>query len=278
MTLREAIRDALPYFLSEGGEEEPNVAWRMLWALTLQADAFLDWATEGSRAALPGLGTPTALAPLGRSRNIQRGRIETDASYAARLVDWLELHRDRGKMYGIAREVQHYLGAASNGLKYEVRLVNRTGTWGILAASGAWTFLDPGAPLWAWDWDSVSNPERGAKCPADMWVVIVPSPSGSPVGPQVYADVPAWTVSTTSWGHEAPQVEVMAIRGLLSTWKAARTRIVAVIWGPATYTGDPVLDPRSAASWRPNGTWGKWGLGTNGPRTPSRPAWLRFWE
>lgn len=277
MILREAVRGFLPYFLAEGDDPERNYSWRILWGYVLQADAFLEWVRQGTEAGLPGIGTPTALPKIGRTRRVLRGRAETDESYVDRLTQWLELARDRGKMYGIAREVQHYLGPTSGGEYFEVRCVNRTGTWGILDSSRTWSFLDPGDAAWSWDWDSVSNPER-AECDADLWVIVVPPPGSATEADPPFVEVPAWTVSTTSWGHEAPQEQVLAIQGILDDWRAARTRIVATVWAPAVHLGTPVLDPREAGSIKPDGTWGKSGLGANGSRTLARPDWMRFWE
>ena len=275
VSLRESIRGVLPYFLAEGEEEAPNVGWKIMWSIALQADAMIDWVIEGSRAALPGVGTPTALPIIARARAVVRGRVETETSFVERLVSWRELHRARGKMFGVAREVQHYLGPTAAGGWWEVRVVNRGGTWGILDTTRTWSWIDPPAAAWSWDWDSVSHPERSA-CHADMWVIVCPPPGSTVESAPPFQHVPAWGVSTTSWGHEAPQAEVGTLRNLVDAWKAARTRVLAVIWAPAVHMGSPVLDPREAGSIRPNGQWGSWGTGNS--RVASRPSWLRFWE
>ena len=268
MSLRTSLRAYVPGWLSDRRSAGKSAGWRVLWGAAVVLDALAQATREGVFAAWPGYGTPSALSETGKSRQIVRGRAETNDSYAARLRDWRELHKARGLMFGLTREVQHYLGKTNAGQFFEVRCVNRAGVWGMRDAAGEYTFLDPGATAWPWDWDSVSHPERNdpqAPFWSDIWVI---------VQPEVYAPIGAWTLSTTSWGHAAPQTEVAALRGLLEDWKAGHSFVRAVIWNP-----NPVdLDPTLFGSVRPDGTWGSWGHDVAGVRRPSRPNTMRFWE
>lgn len=280
MTLRESMRDYTPARFADVLPELASFGWRTLWAIALAADAAADWAIEGTRAKLPGVGTRTALPVLERDRDVMRGRIETDTEHVSRLTAWLELNAARGTMKGMTRELQNYLGRTNGGQWHTVMCVSRRNTWGIRREDGAYEYYDSddiGATTW--DWDSVSNPELSA-CWSDMWIIIVPPPYALHLGW-------FWLSPDSGFGHDSPQAEVAKIRELVGKWKAARTRVRSIIWSPKFVpAGEPLAGalafdplPGGPSPFLPDGTWGKWCKGvTGGPSVPSRPKWLRFWE
>ena len=85
--------------------------------LVLQSLAQLqdDYAAR-ARAALemrfPSRAADDALAELGRDRAIPRGRTETSAHYAARLIAWRypRGHRTRGSAFALLEQVSEYFG------------------------------------------------------------------------------------------------------------------------------------------------------------------------
>lgn len=278
MSLRARLEDFVPPWLADGAGTFAS-GFRVVWSLALIADAFVDLVIEGSNAALPGRGTPTALPAIARSRMITRGRVETDAEHVERLIAWRELHQSRGSMAAMTREVQNYLGRTNGGEWHTVICVSRGNTWGVRREDGAYEFYDDADLGFAWDWDSVSHPER-ASCWSDMWIIVLPSG---------YEPHLAWwwASADSGLGHDASQKQVGELREIVMRWRAARTRIRGLIWSPkivpAGYPGagqvafDPL--PGGPLPYVPDGTWGKWSkLDANGNAVPARPKWLRFWE
>lgn len=278
-SIREMMRDFTPRRFVDALPELPSYGWKALWAFGLLPDAFVDWALQGSRAFLPGLGTPTALPWIARGRDLVRGRIETQAEHVARLIAWLDLHTDRGTMVGMTREIQNYLGRTNAGQFHTVMCVSRRNTWGIRRGDGAYEYYDDNQISYAWDWDSVSHPERAGLW-SDMWIIVIPS---------AYENHLAWFWASpdSALGHDAPQAQVIKLREIVKKWKAARTRVRGIIWAPkfvpAGYdlAGALVFDPLPGGPvpFKPDGTWGKYSkLDGNGRSVPSRPKFLRFWD
>lgn len=276
MSLRDSLGDYTPRRFADALPDFASWGWRTLWSVALSADAFTAWSIQGLRARLPGVGTPTALSVISRDRAIVRGRVESEADHVARLANWLELHESRARMVGMTREVQNYLGRTNGGQWHTVACVSRRGTWGIRRASGEYEYHDPGTLAVTWDWDSVSHPERAALW-SDMWIIVWPPGYEPHVAQQ-------WPGPDSSYGHDAPQTQVATLRELVTTWRAGRTRVRALIWAPlvvpAGYpnAGSPCLDPTAPAPFMADGTWGECHKYVDGASVPSRPKFLRFWE
>lgn len=227
-------------------------------------DTAVQHLTEGLTARFPGRGTPTALPYIGRSRGITRNQNESDEDFALRLIAWFELHPQAGWDERIARVVHEYLEDHPM-----VRVVDRSGQWTTIGTLG-----NLSRDVAAWDWDSVSHPERNdpdAPWWSDLWVIIYPTP---------------WTLRSGTLGdltgddgfglgHMCPRADVYALKGLLSQWKAAHARIRAVIW-----TSDVSLFDPGWPAGLPDGTWGAWGGTGSGSRTLSgrNLTSCRYWE
>lgn len=223
-------------------------------------DALMDVLIQGIRASWPGVGTPTALALTGRSRGIIRGQADTNDQYATKLTQWLDRWRLAGTAETLAIALHEYLGDSPR-----VRVVNRAGRWLTVDTDGTIT-----RDTAAWDWDSVSNPERSGYW-SEIWVIIYPTQwaiAGN------WGDGTDWGDSKDGFGHDVTQQEVDAVTGLLAQWKSAHTKVRTVIW-----TSDGTLfDPATPAS-LPDGTWGQWGNTDSGTRISSRnTTTCRYWE
>ena len=232
-----------------------------LTAFMLFLDLCMVVLEESFYARMPGLGTPTALPLIAHDRGMIRGMTDTDASFSARLITWLDRWRQAGSQIAIARAIQDYVGGNPM-----VRVVNRAGTMTTLTASGASSRVD----TITWDWDSISNPER-----AGFWSEIF-----------IIVYVPPWTISASTWpglywgshtlglGIQTPRADVDNLRALLAQWKAAHTFVRCVV-----FTYDATLfDPTSPSS-LPDGKWGQNGLPRVSPRRRgSRPRTCRFFE
>lgn len=258
LRLRDAFKSVSPWWLSDRPTAGKTVGYRFLWSMISVLDVLAEGLLQGMRAAWPGAGTPTALPYIGRSRGIARGQSDTDDEYAAKLRAWLVRWEDAGSMEGLARELHEYLGNHPR-----VRIVNRAGRWvtmenGVLGTTDA-----------EWNWDGVSHPERAGFW-SELWIIIYPTQwavrgSMATLTPQ----------DGYGLGHLVSREEVDAVKGIVSDWKSAHSRVRAVIW-----TSDATLfDPDDSDS-LPDGTWGAWGGVGSGSRTASgrNTTTCRYWE
>lgn len=259
---RENLQNRVTWWLSDRhlttGE---STGYRYLWVIHAVFDATMQYVLEGLQAAWPGVGTPTALPLIGRSRGITRGEADTDATFGGKLRSWFDKWPNAGSMRQLAIEIHEYLGNAPR-----VRIVNRAGFMLTVAADGTVTTAQC-----AWDWDSVSNPERASHW-WDLWIIVYPTQ---------WALADNW--GTGVWGagdggglgHQAMRQAVDAIKGIIGQWKSAHTNVRAVIW-----TSDSALfDPATPAS-LPDGEWGNWGTTGAGARVASHRnlTTCRYWE
>lgn len=258
---RDVFKRYSPWWLSERRESGKTVGYRFLWSGIAPLDQLTDALLQGLRAAWPGAGTPTALPYIGRARGVQRGQADTDDEYAAKLRAWLERAESMGSSVAIAREVHEYLSSHPR-----ARVINRAGHWVTMEADGSVTVTDA-----AWDWDSVSNPER-ADFWSELWVIVYTSqfPASGDWG-----DGRLWGARDSGLGHVVPRVDRDAVLNLLSTAKSAHSKIRAVIWTTDSALFDPAV-PSSC----PDGTWGQWSLPGTSPRVAGGrvSTTCRYWE
>src|SRR5690606_17408066 len=127
----------------------------------------------------PGFAGYTSLPELGRDRRIRRGLIESDATYAARLLRWLDDHPNRGGPYAMLRQL-HAFFAPNN---FRIELINTSGRRYTMAIDGTITRDDvtwtPGPPcdLAGGEW-------------ARWWLFFfVPDP---PIGEGLWGDPGIW--------------------------------------------------------------------------------------
>jgi hypothetical protein len=219
-----------------------SVGFRFIAAMIMLADAGVEMLFAGLFARYPGLGTATALPYIARSRGILRGVNESDTSFAARLLLWLDRWRIAGSMLAVAHAMQDY---AANGAV--VKVVNRAGvmltlntdgkTWSVNYTSG-------------WNWDGTSNPERAGFW-SECWVIIFNPP---------WAQFGGWPAGPSPLGAlNMPAIDHDNIKAMLQQWKSAHTFIRCVI-----LSYDPTLfDPTNTAK-MPNGKFGQWSYPTSG--------------
>jgi hypothetical protein len=245
LRLKDLVDRYVPPWLANRVSKGLTSGHRYLWGLVAPLDALLDVFNQGLVARFPGVGTPTALPYIGRSRSLIRNQNETAAEYGARLEKWLDTHPEAGSQEIIGVAIHSFLAN-----RPRVRVINRAGLWLTVEEDGEITRQQSDA----WDWDSVSHPERNEpETPwwSDLWVVVQVSQWAHRDG--TMGDLPGH--DGYAWGHYASLPEVDAVKGLFSQWKGAHSRIRAVIW-----TTDPDLfDPDVPASC-PDGTWGEWGI------------------
>lgn len=255
---RDAFRRFTVGWLNErpGQQNGLTAGYRVLWSMIAPLDVAAEVIVQSLQAPWPGQGTPTALPLIGRSRGMIRSQLETEAEYAVRLGTWLDRARQFGSMLSTARALHEYLGN-----RPRVRMYNRAGAClEVAETTGAVTRYDAGST--AWDWDSVSHPERAGYW-WDLWACVYPMQwSASPVleaGSRKLGATPNLGV-----GCAATREEHDAIVGLVQQHKSAHSHMRAVI-----FTTDATLfDPTTPAS-QPDGEWGDWSSKGSGSRVVS---------
>jgi hypothetical protein len=262
---RDAIRSYLPPWLADRVTSGKTGGFRFLWAMVAPLDAATDYLVQGLVARYPGLGHPSALPYIGRSRGVVRGRLDTDATYAAKLLTWIDRKKGGGQDERLLREIADYLGTAPR-----IRLFRRK--------DGACVTLETDGTIsrvasTAWDWDSVSHPERsavGAPFWSDFWLVVYAPPYA--IRPGDFAGI---TADQFALGHLVPLSERDELGGILSEYKSAHSCIRAVIW-----TTDATLFNPAAPATMPDGTWGAWSSRGSGARVGSGRNYTtcRYWE
>lgn len=216
------------------------------YSLDLLKDAFVERLRLGLLARFPQNGpngetAPSdALAALGRDRRVVRGIDETEVSYAARLLRWLDDRKTAGSPFAVMARLREYLGADSG---CSFRTVDARGNWYSLAADGT-TSVVPAAGNWNWDGIPATQWAR-------YWVIIYPGTRWTALPTWGSVDGPAWGTPGVTWGSTATPTEVDILRAVVADWKPGGMTCVNIILAFLPATFDP-------AAPEPNGTWGHW--------------------
>lgn len=240
--IRHALKSWIPIWLSDRLSSRTGFA--LLYVIALAADELVEQLYEGTLAALPGAGTPTALALNGQMRGIPRGLTETDDEYVLRLRAWLSTWENAGSAETLVTLVAAFLGAG-----HVVRHIDRSKNMVTIDAGGVVTKSTAAA----WDWDSLYQGTSRAAWLADTWLIIYVSPSEYPV----YTDLtdPAWLANwgseATGLGHQVPRNVVDGLYSILAAFKGAHTWMSAIVWSEdaAQFTGSASLPDGKLADW-----------------------------
>lgn len=232
----------------------------VLHAMTMLVDAFTERLRQGLEARFPSRGAESALALTGADRGIIRGRDETAAHYAQRLIAWRypRGHRVRGSAYALLEQVSEYFGGAL------CWTLDTTGTTFTRTATGVESKTPATAPTtwyadaeWARFWLFIDGPSAGLTEHPD------------------FGDAALWGGALGLEGYTVGQLgatvyDVQAIRRMLSgrAWKPAGTRAE---WAVIT----SVSAPPSVAI---DSTWEHWSHVVAGVQRPSRDPGSRYWS
>jgi len=240
------------------------------YSLDLVKDAYVRRALLGLLARFPQngpngeLAPPDALAAIGRDRRVVRGIDESAASYALRLIAWLDDRKTAGNPFTLMQKLAEYTGAGC-----VFKTVDNRGNWFVRAADGTRSFsLKHGN----WDWDGYA--EKWSR----FWVIIHPPASLWTERAWDWGDSsgPDWGGGEGTWGSTATRDQVQTIRALVADWKPAGTRCVNIViaFDPASF------DPEAAAlsPGLPDGLWGRWSKNVGGVQVPARLATARYWK
>lgn len=255
-----------PAWLTEDGE-----SGLVGWASDVIKDAFTERLRLGLLARFPQQdpeGTPAAddaLAAIGRDRRIVRGFAETSATYAARLLRWLDDWQAAGSAFALMEQLAAYCGPGPS-----FRTVDVRGNWYSRDAEGNETSL---LQRGNWDWDNAANAlSRWSR----FWVIIYPNGLWT-VGPK-WGDAGAvWGTPGRTWGTTATPEQVTSIRSIISDWKPGGTKCVNVVVAFDSTSFDPTTARDGTGL--PDGTWGL-PSEQNGSeaQVPTRLSTARYWD
>jgi hypothetical protein len=266
--IRDALRSIVPNWLSD--RPGFNVGFRVLYVIALFCDKLVEVMLEGARAPLPGVGDPSALPYIGRTRGLIRGLTESDDEYAARLRAWLQFWENAGGAEQLVSLVQTFLGGG-----LVVRLISRDGRFVTANFDGSAQVALDGS----WDWDS-GLPERAGWW-GDMWLVVYLTDGRYPV----YANLSdaAWLAAWGTYqgfgaGMQVTRDVVDGVASLLASFKGAHTWLSAIIW-----TTDTNLFTPGSLGGIPAGQFGNWSHDVATEQVPARltvspfTGTLRYW-
>lgn len=217
MSLRDAtFRIGTPWM-------QRRVFGRIRWGIRLLLDA--DWSLLelGIKARMPGIGTPEALPYIGNDRQIDRGRTESDESYADRLSGAFDTWRTAGSARTLLEQLRFYFSPTF----VPIRTVSNRGVWHeIDPVTGVVTKTVSSPTNWEWDEHAAARWWRG-------WIVI--DSSSGPWSTWQCGSVGAGGSGkqcgdpTLTCGSTATPQEVAAIRKLALKWKPAHVHAMHVI-------------------------------------------------
>ena len=118
-----------PKWLTSGEGES------VLFSLHVVVDAWLERARLGVYARFPDSAPDDAIVAISRDRKIIRGLNENKASFAKRLIKWLDTHRIRGNPFALLEQIRAYLQA-----EVVLRTVDQNGNWFWIDADGSHHF------------------------------------------------------------------------------------------------------------------------------------------
>jgi len=235
------------------------------YALDIMRDALLERVRLGMLARFPqqdANGTPgptDALTAMGRDRRMVRGIGETDATYAARLKDWLTDRRTAGNPFTLMKQLAAYCDpAGTSGCSF--RTVDASGNWYSRSAAGVETSSLATAN---WDWDSSTPASQWSR----FWVIVYPGTLWAES--ENYGGASSWGDTDRTWGSTMTLEQSATLRAIVADWKPTGTRCINIIlaFDPASF------DP---AAPEPDGLWGAWSKVVAGVRVPARLSTARY--
>lgn len=228
------------------------VAQRFRYSQAVLWDALADAGGYAVLSRFPQRAPSDALPIMGADRQIVRGFSELDASYSARLLQWLDLWRAAGSPMGVLLAVLGLFLPTS----IAVRTVDNSSNWNSYSL-GATPFplsaSVPTPPTYVqgagnWNWDGNTAPWWRA------WVILYVGPLGWTIGPH-WGDGGNWGDAGRLWGITGPSSgQIQALRAIVKQWKPAHCWVVNIILTANTARFDPAHAAGGGVN--PDGTWG----------------------
>ncbi len=262
---------AVPSWLSLGD------GGKVLHSLALIKDALVQRARDGLESRFPSRAGESALQLMGATRGILRGRSETDAHYAARLIGWRypKGHRVRGNAFALLDQICEYWG----GIRcYTIDVHDTwhgrgTASFASLVYSRDAEAYQYSAGLGFADWYTEDHTVNWSR----FWVVVCPNPQHPEVeAAPDFGDPDLWGGATGTLGYAVGLVgwtpgDTTAMRKLMRPPWAWRPAATSPEW-LVVQLGDWTVTPAPA----PDGTWEHWSANVGGTQTPTRSAAFRY--
>ncbi len=271
LNFRQYFPFAVPAWLSEGD------GGKILHSLALIKDALSQRARDGLEARFPSRAGSSALALMGPTRGILRGRSETDAHYAARLIGWRypKGHRVRGNAYALLDQICEYWGGV------RCYTIDVNDTWHGRGQPDYTTFTyDRDAESYRYDaelafalWYDEDHDVNWSR----FWVVISPNPELPEVeAAPDYGDAALWGGATGTLGY------CIGLAGWTPDDTTAMRKLMRPPWAwrPAASSPEWMIvqldDWTSGAPPVPDATWEHWSINVGGTQTPTRDPAFRY--
>jgi hypothetical protein len=208
MPFRESILEIAPPWLLG------RIAQGIQYGCGLVIDALGEWAMEGVKARMPGVGTPDALPLIGRDRLIDRGPSETDANYALRLSRAFDTWATAGGAPTLLRALAVWFSPLTT---TPIRLVSNSAVWHEIDLGTLIVTKTVVGTNWGWD-AFTTRWFRG-------WAIL--DSSAAPWTPDLWG-AGNWGDGGT-WGSNATVAQVAQIRGIVEKWKPAHVFVPNII-------------------------------------------------
>lgn len=232
-----AFRDSIlaispPWLLGRVGEG-------IQYAEGIVIDGLMQWAIEGVKASMPGVGTPDALYLIGRDMLIDRGPHEVDDHYAERLQGAVDSHRVKGSGPELLRQLAAWF---SPSVATPIRLVSNRAVWHEIDLTTLIVTKTNVGTNWTWDAYAGIRWWRG-------WVIL--DSSAGPWTADLWDDTDdsLWGDGGT-WGSDATVDEVAQLHRIVDKWKPAHITCVNII---VTF-GATLFERADASPPNPDGT------------------------
>lgn len=193
------------------------VGSRIQYAEGLLIDVLGDWAIDGVKASMPGVGTPDADYLIGRDMQIDRGPTETSEHYEERLRKAIDSHRVKGSPGELLRQLAAWF---SPSVATPIRLVSNSAVWHEINLSTLAVTKTVVGTNWDWDAYTSSRWFRG-------WLII-DSSAGPWANDGLWGDPGLWGDGGT-WGSTASLEDVAQLRSIVSKWKPAHVACKNII-------------------------------------------------
>lgn len=253
-SLKQSRNTLVPWWLLAGDGDA------VVSSLAEQVDDAVARVREGLLARFPSYASATAgaLDEIGKSRGIRRGRTETDAHYAQRLLRWRypRGHRVRGLAFALLEQISEYWGGV---WAYSI---DRRGNQHTRTIAGDMTVThnDP------FPWDDTSAAQW-----ARFWVVVDMRDFASP-HPDL-GDPALWGGTFGEPGYTYGQTgvtfdDVQAMRDLV--------RADGLSWKPAGTMPEWLVFMTTGVEPWPNEAWRYWSEVVEDTQVPAREAECRY--
>jgi hypothetical protein len=158
MRFRRAFYRLAPRWLTSG---EGELVW---YSIGLVLDGMAQRFDDSLRARMPTYAPDDALSYLGRDRKIRRGLSEPRATYASRLIRYLDFLRFQGNPYALMDQLHAFIGKSG----VVLRTVDRRGNWYTRNADGTRSYV-LNAGNWLWDEEPALEESAGVRAIIRDW-------------------------------------------------------------------------------------------------------------